>query len=143
MNREIRGYILKHRDKYTPEAIRQKLTEAGHDPAEIDETWATIEAQERSSRDWRDRLVLYVLALYGITLGLYICVFTTLANLSGGMGIYPWVFSAALLAAMAASLWLVRRNLAASMGLTGAISVSVLVPFALVVIISGLCLAWA
>jgi hypothetical protein len=49
MDPKIRDYIQANTGRYTPEAMRAKLIEAGHDPAAIDAALADI-AAERAAR---------------------------------------------------------------------------------------------
>ena len=46
MDPRIADFIRDNRRRYTREAIRQQLIEAGHDPAAIDATWAALDAPD-------------------------------------------------------------------------------------------------
>jgi hypothetical protein len=46
MDPRIADYIRANRRRYTRDAIRQKLVEAGHAPEEIDATWAALDAPD-------------------------------------------------------------------------------------------------
>ena len=46
MDPRIGDFISKNRKKYTREAITQQLVEAGHDPADIDATWAALDTPD-------------------------------------------------------------------------------------------------
>ena len=48
MRSEIDAYIREHRVKYTTDALRRQLVEAGHDPSEVDE--ALREAEGTATR---------------------------------------------------------------------------------------------
>lgn len=49
MDQQIRDYIHANHDRYTPEAIRAQLIDAGHDPAAVDAEVAAF-ASERAAR---------------------------------------------------------------------------------------------
>ena len=70
MNPAILRYISANRDTYTREAITRQLIEAGHDPAEIEQAWESIEPKSAGGLP-RDRTILRyftlgVVALYGL-----------------------------------------------------------------------------
>lgn len=44
MNEQIADYVHQNRDRYTREAITSQLIAAGHDPADIETTWAELES---------------------------------------------------------------------------------------------------
>ena len=48
MDPRIADFIRDNRRRYTREAIRQQLIQAGHDPAAIDATWAALDAPTRT-----------------------------------------------------------------------------------------------
>ncbi|MGH2462654.1 MAG: hypothetical protein ACRDFZ_03385 [Candidatus Limnocylindria bacterium] len=55
----IEDYIRANGQRYTREAIRAALVEAGHDPAEIDRVWEAIQRDQKTSN-----LVSWAKALY-------------------------------------------------------------------------------
>src|SRR6266566_5650903 len=67
----IRDYIREHGDRYTPEALRQTLLDAGYEPAEVDAALREMESQRaasagnggRRSRFWLVAIGLHVAAL--------------------------------------------------------------------------------
>ena len=71
MDPRIREYIDANHDRYTPEAIRAQLVDAGHDPAAIDEQLATF-ASKRASSGVANGLVAaaWILLIAGGLLGL-------------------------------------------------------------------------
>src|SRR5918998_4279177 len=75
----IADYIRENRGRYTREAIRQQLIDAGHDPKEIDATWAVLDAPDADDTAgegfWR-RFWLYLL-------GANLAVFLLVGLLSG------------------------------------------------------------
>ena len=46
MNQQLLDYLRENRSRYTREALRRTLVDAGYVPAEIDEAFAAIEAEE-------------------------------------------------------------------------------------------------
>ncbi len=136
INPEILRYITANRDTYTREVITRRLIEAGHDPAEIELVWESIEprSEGRLPRDrtfWR-YFTVYVVALYGLTflvyalgLGMDIAMFLGLSLVVGA-----WV-----------SIRTVRTSPAVVTGAASGLLIAALVPFVLLVIIAGLCTA--
>lgn len=76
MNDPIRDYLNANRDRFTPDALRRGLLDAGYDPAEVDAAlseWANQgahpgdrEEDQRSFRRWS--LLIYVAALVAVVL---------------------------------------------------------------------------
>ena len=71
----IDEYIRQNRGRYTREAIRQQLTESGHDPAAVDAAWDRLAASSPASMrtdgwrpGWREFLVLLVVGAIGAAL---------------------------------------------------------------------------
>jgi hypothetical protein len=69
---QIDEYIRQNQERYTREAIRQQLTDAGHDTAAIDAGWARVEASSTPPAraagwrpGWREFLVLLVVGAIG------------------------------------------------------------------------------
>ncbi|MDP9244274.1 MAG: hypothetical protein M3O77_04235 [Chloroflexota bacterium] len=58
----IADYVRKHRERYTPEAIRQRLLEAGYPAAEVDAALVALVQEPRQRRSpWA--VVLQVLLI--------------------------------------------------------------------------------
>jgi hypothetical protein len=95
MDPQIDEYIRQNRDRYGPEAIRQQLTAAGHDPAAIDAAWERVGASSTTPArpagwrpGWREFLVLLVVGAIGAAL-----VWATYAGSYGGGLIAPIVYA--------------------------------------------------
>ena len=137
MNPEILRYITANRNTYTREAITRQLIEAGHNPAEIQRTWESIEVQriDRLTRDrafWR-YFFIYVVVLYGLTFVVYALRFGT------DFGLFSIILGVFLLLGALTSILLVRAKRAAAMGAVSGALIAALIPFVTLVIIAGLC----
>ena len=143
MNSEIARYIVENRGTYTRDAIRRQLVDAGHDPAEIDETWRALESGEArvtlSRRFWLGFLT-YVILLYGLTFLAFEYV-STLSEDTYGVG--TMILFLMLVVGLIISVALVHRNRPVMLGLAGGLLTAILLPFVVLVIISGLCVVVA
>lgn len=75
MSREIDDYIAANRSRYTREAITERLTAAGHEPAEIEAAWRRADATPDGGRGdrgwrlgWREFVVLAAMGAIGAAL---------------------------------------------------------------------------
>ena len=138
MNPEILRYIRSNRDTYTREAITRQLIAAGHDPAEIERAWESIEPTSQGGlpRDrtfWR-YFTIGVVALYGLTFLVYALRFANMVMLP-----YLIILGVFLLLGALTSLRLVRASRAVVNGAASGMLIAVLIPFVPLVIIAGLC----
>ncbi len=133
MNPEILRYIRSNRDTYTREAITRQLIAAGHDPAEIEQAWESIEPRSegmlpRDRTFWR-YFFIYVGVLYGLTFVVYAL----------GIGELAIILGIFLLLGAMISTRMVRSSTAVAKGAASGLLIAVLVPFVFLVIIAGLC----
>src|SRR6266566_336413 len=71
MRPEIEAYIREHGDRYTPEALRRALLEAGYEPTDVDAALQELESRRaasagnsgRRSRFWLVAIGLHLAAL--------------------------------------------------------------------------------
>ena len=141
MNQQILRYITANRDTYTREAITRRLTEAGHDPAEIEQAWESIEPRivPRSEgglpEDIAFWFTIYVVVLYGLTFVVYAL----------GIGELAIILGIFLLLGAMVSTRMVRSSrvvaTAVAKGVVSGLLIAALIPFVFLVIIAGLCTA--
>ena len=137
MNQQILRYITDNRDTYTREVITRRLIEAGHDPAEIEQAWESIEPRivPRSEgglpEDIAFWFTVYVVVLYGLTFVVYAL----------GIGELAIILGIFLLLGAMISTRMVRSSTAVAKGAASGLLIAALIPFVLLVIIAGLCTA--
>ena len=137
MNQQILRYITDNRDTYTREVITRRLIDAGHDPAEIERAWESIEPRivPRSEgglpEDIAFWFTVYVVVLYGLTFVVYAL----------GIGELAIILGIFLLLGAMISTRMVRSSRAVAKGAASGLLIAVLIPFVTLVIIAGLCTA--
>jgi hypothetical protein len=140
MKPDIRRYFDEHGARYTHEALRQALLDAGHDPAEVDAAlleWNAQAADTESPANQRRRLWVF-------TLGVHAAVLLAITLLSLAIG------SFAMLGGVAVGI--LALVLLVGVGVSGAVGRAVLrrntlmiamaVPVISAVLIGGSCLAF-
>ena len=146
MDPRIADYITANRKKYTRQAIRQQLIDAGHDPAEVDRTWAALETPDPDAvigeRFW-GRFAL-------IVIGVNVVVFLLVGLLSGMLGyvfagaggaILPIILGVALAIGALIAWGVVALTGPAKMGPTTALVVGISIPLVIALLIGGACYA--
>lgn len=137
MNQQILRYITANRDTYTREAITRQLIEAGHDPAEIERAWESIEPRSEGGlpRDrtfWR-YFTMGVVVVYGLTFLVYALRF----------GVFALILGVFLLLGAWTSILVVRSSTAVARavarGTVSGMLSAALIPFVTLVVIAGLC----
>ena len=138
---EIREYLAANQYTYTRDALRQQLIERGYDPARVDAAVATIGWQREQGPmgeegERRRRL------LTGYVMALFLAVFLAFgfASTMGqpGYQVLLAFFGVQLLVGGLIALAIVRRRWVVE-HVTTAVAVGLLVPFLIVVGISGAC----
>ena len=137
MNQQILRYITDNRDTYTREVITRRLIDAGHDPAEIERAWESIEPRivPRSEgglpEDIAFWFTVYVVVLYGLTFVVYAL----------GIGELAIILGIFLMLGASISTRMVRSSKAVAKGAASGLLIAALIPFVFLVIIAGLCTA--
>lgn len=140
----IADYITANRRKYTRQAIRQQLIDAGHDPTEVDRTWAALEAKDPDAvigeRFW-SRFALIVIGINAAVFVLVAVLTGMLAYVQAGAMMLPVIF-AVILAIGALIAWgIVALTGPDKMGPTTALTVGISVPLLFALLIGGSCYA--
>ena len=135
---EVLRYIRENRERYTDDAIRKQLVEAGHPPGLVDDAFRTVRTeapQQRDPRRWR--------LFLGYAIGLFAAVFALLVWGSDMVrqtyGIGAAVLLVVMLLGLGLAVLIVRRNRSFAVGLSSGVVTALLVPFLVVVVIAGLC----
>jgi hypothetical protein len=141
MDEEIVAYIRSNRDRYTGQALRQQLLAAGHPAESVDAALAAeflpaADAQA-GTRDLRPPATLVMVVAYVVT-------FVAVTAMRAGAS-YVTTLEALLAINLIVigliSFVLVWRNKQLAAGVAGALVVGLIVPFVLLVIVAGTCLA--
>ena len=139
MNPQILRYITDNRDTYTREAITRRLIARGHDPAEIEQAWESIEPRSEGmlpqDRTFWRYFFIYIVALYGLAFVVYAL---RLGGTAYGQ-IAVLILGPFLLLGAGISILYVRVTRAAARGAASGLLIAALVPFMFLVIIAGAC----
>ena len=146
MDPNIADYIAKNQGKYTREAIRQQLIDAGHDPAGIDATWAILDTPDPdeaglAGEGFWSRFFLF---LVGLNVAVFLLVALTtgmLTNFAGGGGALAAVFAVALGIGALISWGIVAAVGPDKMGRTTATIIGAVIPLVFALLIGGSCFA--
>ena len=148
MDPRIADFIARNHGKYTREAIRQQLIEAGHDPADIDATWAALftpdpdETSVAGEGFW-PRFFLFLVGL-NVAVFLFVALSTgMLENLAGGGGALMGIFAVALGIGALIAWGIVAAVGPAKLGRTTAIVIGGLIPLVFALLVGGSCFALA
>src|SRR5919106_3202059 len=101
MDPRIADFIAKNHGKYTREAIRQQLIDAGHDPADIDATWAMLftpdpDEEAVAGEGFWPRFFAFLIGL-NLAVFLVVALLTGMfGNFAGGGGALAGVLAVAL-----------------------------------------------
>jgi hypothetical protein len=142
MDPRIVDYIRQHRDRYTRDAIRQRLTEAGYNPPEIDATWAALESETRDSgttgspRFWR---YFWVWAAATYLLAFAVVVMATGLLTRGGMTPVALVYAIALGIALLAAWGIVAATRPAHRSRGTALAIGGVIPLVFALLVGGSC----
>lgn len=141
MDPRIADYIRQHRDRYTRDAIRQRLAEAGYDPPDIDATWAALEAETRdvgttgSPRFWRYFWV-WVAATYLLA---FVVVVMATELLTRGGTLAALVYAVALGIALLAAWGIVAATRPAHRSRGTALAIGGVIPLVFALLVGGSC----
>lgn len=141
MKPEIAAYLREHGARYTTEALRKQLIDAGHDPAEVDaalrETEATRAGGALETGSLRGRFWLWAIGLHLAALAVAILWILNGATRDPYVGIAVVVLGIVLLIGLGISGLIGRALLGRGMG------VAVVVPLISALVLSGSCMAMA
>ena len=144
MDPRIADYIRANRKKLTRQAIRKQLLDAGHDPQEIDATWAALEAPDADDTAgpgfWR-RFWIYLLGanvavflLVGLLTGM-------LAAIPGGGGILAFIFVIVLGIGALIAWAVVGATRPTTLSPTTATVIGIVIPLVFALLVGGSCFA--
>jgi len=139
MDPRIADYIRANRKKYTREVIREQLVKAGHDPSEIDATWAALDAPDPDAvvgEGFWGRFWLFLV-------GLNVAVFLIVVLVSGLLNsiVLAVVLGIALSIGALMAWGIVAATGPAKMGVTTAMVIGGVIPLVFALLIGGSCYA--
>lgn len=148
MDPRIADFIARNHGKYTQEAIRQQLIEAGHDPADIDATWAALFTPDpdETSVAGEGFWPRFFLFLVGLNVAVFLVVASStgmLENLGGGGGALAGIFAVALGVGALIAWGIVAAVGPAKLGRTTAIIIGAVIPLVFAILVGGSCFALA
>jgi hypothetical protein len=141
MDPRIADFIRDNRQRYTREVIRQQLIDAGHDPAEIDATWAALDAPDPDATAGEGFWGRFALFLVGLNVAVFLLVF--LATGMVNSFVLAVVFAVALSIGALIAWALVAATGPAQMGRTTAVVIGGVIPLVFALLIGGSCYALA
>ena len=144
MDPSIADYIAKNQGKYTREAIRQQLIDAGHDPVAIDATWAVLDTPDpdEASVAGEGFWPRFFLFLVGLNVAVFLLVGLTTELFGQGIGL-AGVFAVALGIGALISWGIVAAVGPAKLGRTTALVIGGVVPIFFALLVGGSCFALA
>ena len=143
MDQRIADYIRKHRAKYTRDAIRQQLLDAGHAPADVDATWAALAERDPDETAGQGFWGRFTLILVGINVAVFLLVGLLtglLGNLTQG-GVILVVLAIALGITALIAWGIVAVTRPTQMGRTTALSIGIAIPLVMALLVGGACYA--
>ncbi|MDQ3689586.1 MAG: hypothetical protein M3406_06035 [Chloroflexota bacterium] len=139
MDPRIADYIRANRKKYTREVIREQLVTAGHDPAEIDATWAALDAPDPDAVAGEGFWGRFWLFLVGLNVAVFLIVVLVSGLLNSIVVAVALGIALSIGALMA---WgIVAATGPAKMGGTTAIVIGGVIPLVFALLIGGSCYA--
>ena len=142
MDPRIADFIAKNQGKYTREAIRQQLIEAGHEPAAIDATWAILDTPDPdeaglAGEGFWPRFFIF---LIGLNVAVFLIVALTTFMFEQPIGLAGILAVALAIGALIA--WgIVAAVGPAKLGRTTALVVGGAIPIVFALLIGGSCFA--
>jgi hypothetical protein len=139
MDPRIADFIRDNRRRYTREAIRQQLIEAGHDPAEIDATWAALDAPDPDATAGEGFWGRFWLFLLGLNGAVFFLVFLATGMVNNF--VLAVVFAIALVIGALMAWGVVAATGPAKLGRTTAMVIGGVIPLVFALLIGGTCYA--
>lgn len=139
MDPRIADYIRANRKRYNRDVIREQLLKAGHDPAEIDATWAALDAPDPDAvvgEGFWSRFWLFLI-------GLNVAIFVIVALATGMLNsiVLAVVFGIVLIIGALMAWGIVAATGPAKMGRTTAMVIGGVIPLVFALLIGGSCYA--
>lgn len=137
---DVDAYLREHSRRYTPDALRSALIDAGHDPAAVDAAMAAWRARQTATTGERSRFRRFNWLLHAAVLVTVVALVAITARDSTMSGVWPIVaivLAVVLLIGIAVSGYVGGRLLLPRTGLAWALAV----PLASALLIGGTCYA--
>ena len=138
MRPEIDAYIREHGDRYTPEALRRALLEAGYQPTDVDAALREMESRRAASAANGDRRSRFWLVAIGLHLAALVVAGIWIANSASAtyFGFVVVILGVVLLIGLGISgligRWLIPRS---------GLAVALIVPLVSALVLGGTCMA--
>jgi len=139
MDPRIADFIRDNRRRYTREAIRQQLIEAGHDPAAIDATWAALDAPDPDATAGEGFWGRFWLILLGLNGAVFLLVFLTTGMVANF--VLAVVLAIALIIGALMAWGVVAATGPTKLGRTTAMVIGGVIPLIFALLIGGSCYA--
>lgn len=139
MDPRIADFIRDNRRRYTREAIRQQLIEAGHDPAAIDATWAALDAPDPDATAGEGFWSRFWLFLLGLNGAVFLLVFLTTGMVNNF--VLAVVLAIALIIGALMAWGVVAATGPTKLGRTTAMVIGGVIPLVFALLIGGSCYA--
>lgn len=145
MDPRIADYIRANRARYTREAIRQQLIDAGHDPAEIDRTWAILDTPDADDVAGEGFWRRFALIVIGVNAGIFLVIglLTGMLLSVGASAVLLGIFAAVLAIGALIAWGIVGLTGPANMSPTTATVIGSAIPLLFALLIGGSCYALA
>lgn len=144
MDPRIADYIRENRRRYTREALTRQLMSAGHDPGEIERTWAALDTPDADDVSGEGFWGRFALILVGINVGVFLLVglMTGMLQSAAGGGIALLVILGVALVIGALIAWgLVAATGPTRLSRTTALVIGAAIPALFALLIGGACYA--
>jgi hypothetical protein len=143
MDPRIADYIRANRGRYTREAIRQQLIDAGYDQAEIDRTWAILDTPDADDVAGEGFWRRFALIVIGVNVGIFLVIGLLtgmLANV-GASAVLLGIFAVVLAIGALIAWGIVALTGPAKMSPTTATVIGSAIPLLFALLIGGSCYA--
>lgn len=144
MDPRIADFIRANRKRYTREVIREQLLKAGHEPAEIDATWAVLDAPDPDDVAGEGFWGRFWLFLVGLNLAVFLIVILVtgmVGSLGQGNFVLAVVLGIALIIGALMAWGIVAATGPARLGRITAMVIGGVIPLMFALLIGGSCYA--
>jgi len=139
MDPRIADFIRANRKRYNRDVIREQLLKAGHDPADIDATWAVLDAPDPDAVAGEGFWGRFWLFLIGLNVAVFLIVFLATGMLNSF--VLAVVFGIVLSIGALMAWGIVAATGPAKMGQTTAMIIGGVIPLVFALLIGGSCYA--